>query len=108
MADVTGTAQTDGTPAQGSSLVQALREMFASKNGSIAGQTPRNIQAQGDIIHPEAEQGAPSGGFMEALQNLFSLFGKKPGSASNDAKYQKALTDAGLPAEETGIESGAH
>ena len=46
---------------------------------------------------------ADGSGLSGALQNLLKFFSAKPGSASNDAKYQKALTDAGIPADQTGV-----
>lgn len=44
-----------------------------------------------------------SDGFLGALKNLMQFFQAKRGSASNDDKYQKILTEAGIPASQTGI-----
>lgn len=44
-----------------------------------------------------------SGGIEGALQNLLKFFSAKPASASNDLKYQKALEEAGIPADQTGV-----
>lgn len=53
----------------------------------------------------EAPQAAApeSDGLLGALKNLVQFFQAKSGSASNDAKYQKAMGDAGMPEEDMGI-----
>jgi len=41
--------------------------------------------------------------FMDALRGIKRFVTSKPGSASNDSKYQKDLTDAGMDPNDTGI-----
>ncbi len=43
------------------------------------------------------------GGFMDALKGFKKFFDAKPGSASNDDKYRKALQEAGIPEGDEGV-----
>lgn len=63
--------------------------------GDSAPQDPNNPEG----MAPQAD----SKGLLGALQNLMQFFSAKPASASNDDRYQKILTDAGIPAGDTGI-----
>lgn len=117
-------------------LQQALMALMAAKKGQggMPGSSPEGGMPSGSAGHvedtsaasasPEAQdagiapgvgslasmEGAPplhESGFMGAIKGLLKLFESKPASASNDKKYQKALEEAGVPAEETGIGGGA-
>ena len=41
---------------------------------------------------------------MDALKGFKKFFDAKPGSASNDDKYKKALMEAGIPEGDTGVD----
>ena len=115
--DLTPTAGADSKDKLG-----ALMALFGAKGGTAApppmgepNPAPADAiaAAPGQAKDTAAESATPpapgakgtqgQGGLMSALQDLVKFFQAKPGSASNDAKYQKAMTDAGLPAGETGV-----
>lgn len=98
-------------------MMQKLASMFGgagqAKKTVVPGELPDSAAASAgpeaagiddDItkVAPDIT-GGDSGGLMAALQNLMQFLKAKPGSASNDQKYQTALEDAGLPPSETGV-----
>ena len=115
-----GTTQTAQAPSIDPSMIAKLAAMFGKGSGQSAPtveppmptgmMSPDSATASAtpmDGSMPPQAPGAPpvpaQGGLMDALRSLFQLFQSEPGSASNDARYQKDLTDAGIPPSETGI-----
>ncbi len=116
----TPTAQTDNKMG----MMSALAALFGGK-GAAAPQQPLSEPMPGSMGMPSeqsaqpqakdtvADSAAPAApgmmgsqegqGLVGALHDLIRFFQAKPASASNDNKYQKALTDAGIPASETGV-----
>ena len=50
-----------------------------------------------------AVRGQSNGTFWDALQGIKKFYDAKAGTASNDVRYKKALIEAGVPAEDTGV-----
>ncbi len=95
MPDVTQTAQTQQVP-----LWQRILnspDQFGVRTNT-PGQTPGGGLAQALTGTPQSQSG-----LLGALMNMIQFASARPGSASNTNKYQKALTDAGLPVEDTGV-----
>ena len=114
--DLTPTAQGDSKD-----KMSALAALFGAKGAATQPapmSEPNPAPATGEAIPGQAkdtaaESAAPAApgakapqgqdGLMGALRDLIKFFQAKPASASNDDKYQKALTEAGVPAGETGV-----
>jgi len=121
--DEEGTTPTAQAPAVDLSMIAKLAAMFGSGStpGAPGATTAEPPMPQGmmspdtatasatpmDGSMPPQAPGAPpvpaQGGLMEALKSLMQFFQAKQGSASNDAAYQKDLTDAGMAPGDTGI-----
>jgi hypothetical protein len=84
-------------PQENSEAVPSLPANGAKDTAADSG-----VPAQPGMPPAQAPQGG-EGGLLGALKNLMQFFDAKAGSASNDSRYQKALTDAGIPADQTGI-----
>ncbi len=113
MPDVSGTAQST------SKMAEALAALFGKGKAPAANPADPTDEARAPMpaASDTAEASAPAApsspgapsptdnkdGLMAALHGLLKFMAAKPGSASNDAKYQAALTDAGIPADQTGI-----
>lgn len=120
--DVTPTAQTDSKGLAGA-LAALLGAKGAQAPGAVGAQMPSapamgsampTAVLQGQAADTSADSKTPANpggtaapgedsGLMGALKDLMKFFQAKPASASNDARYQAALTEAGIPADQTGI-----
>ena len=87
MPDLTQTAQTKERP-----WWQTLGQPQASPPADSGG------LAQALTGTPQSQTG-----LLGALANLIQFVQAKPGSGSTMNRTQKALTDAGIPAEDTGV-----